>query len=78
MPLSDEAVGILVAARDRLKPEGRDDWKRDATARVFASPSGGLLSDVAINKSLALAVRDAGITGHFTAQALLDPRSAIG
>lgn len=55
--LGDEALSILATMRERA---GQSE-------RIFPGPHGGLISDVAINKTLALAVRDAGFDMKVTA-----------
>lgn len=55
--LGDEAQSILAIMRERA---GQSE-------RIFPGSQGGLISDVAINKTLALAVRDAGLDIKVTA-----------
>lgn len=59
VPLCGEAVAILQARQERGNAK--------APEMVFPGPSGGLLSDVAVNKSLALAAKSAGLDAHITA-----------
>lgn len=61
VPLNAEAVEILEAMLAR---------KLENSDRVFPGSRGGLLSDVAVNKSLALAARNAGVTAHITAHGI--------
>jgi len=59
VPLNEEALAILKAMAERKHLR--------AMQRVFPGAQGGLISDVAVNKALALAAKDAGLDGHVTA-----------
>lgn len=60
VPLSAEALEILDTAAERQR-EGRED-DAPLTGRIFPGATGGLLSDVAINKTLHAIMP--GITAH--------------
>jgi len=53
VPLCDEAMAIITKMRQ---------WRQDGSGRVFPGARGGLLSDVAINKTLHAIAR--GVTTH--------------
>ena len=59
VPLCDDALAILEIMKGRIHPKAKE--------RVFPGAQGGIISDVAVNKTLALAVKDAGITYKVTA-----------
>lgn len=59
VPLNDEAIAVLNIMADRKHPRSGE--------RIFPGAQGGLLSDVAVNKTLAIAVSGAGIADHVTA-----------
>ena len=59
VPLCDDALAILETMKERIHPKAKE--------RVFPGSQGGLISDVAVNKTLAAAAKDAGITYKVTA-----------
>lgn len=59
VPLCPEAVVILKTMAERKHAK--------APGRVFPGAQGGLISDVAVAKTLKLAARDAGLDAHMTA-----------
>lgn len=59
VPLCPEAVEILKVMAERKHPK--------APGKVFPGALGGLISDVAVAKTLKLAARDAGLDAHVTA-----------
>jgi integrase len=59
VPLTEESLEILRAMVERKHAR--------AAERVFPGPHGGLISDVAVNKTLALAAKAAGVEVHVTA-----------
>ena len=68
VPLSAEALEILDTAAERQR-EGRED-DAPLTGRIFPGATGGLLSDVAINKTLHAIMP--GITAHGLGSLLRD------
>lgn len=58
VPLCDDALAILAIMAERHPAK---------EGKIFPGERGGLISDVAVNKTLALAVRDAGIDAKVTA-----------
>ncbi|MDK2761579.1 MAG: tyrosine-type recombinase/integrase [Sphingopyxis sp.] len=59
VPLCDDALAILETMKERIHPRAKE--------RVFPGAQGGLISDVAVNKTLAAAAKDAGIEYKVTA-----------